>query len=118
MKKLFLLIILCYQFPFVIANTETIYPSYQIVDKQVKQVGIAFIDTTKASMDWVKENKIYLRENNILVMVIGGTELLVKQLNSKYQGVLFGVEPKPKMYLSLLFKQLNINTLPYVMIQK
>lgn len=35
-------------------------------------------------MDWVKENKIYLRENNILVMVIGGSKSLVKQLNSRY----------------------------------
>ncbi|MDP8051529.1 hypothetical protein QJU23_03690 [Pasteurella atlantica] len=115
MKKLFLLIILCYQFPFAIANTETIYPPYQIVDKQAKQVGIAFIDTTKKSMDWLQENNIYLKENNIFVMVIGGTESLIKQLNSKYQGVLFGVEPKSnKMYLSLLFRQLNINTLPYI----
>lgn len=39
MKKLFLLIILCYKYPFVIANMETIYPPYQI-DKQVKQVGL------------------------------------------------------------------------------
>ncbi len=119
MKKLFLFIILACLSPFVMANTEITNPPYQIPSKQVKQTGgIAFIDTAKKSMDWLQENRIYLKENKILVMVIGGTESLVKQLNSKYQGILFGVEPKPKRFLSLLFKQLHINALPYVMIPK
>ncbi len=76
--------------------------------------SIAFIDTTEKSMQWLQENKDYLKNNKIPVMVIGANVTDIKQLNIRFKGVLFGVEPDPKVYTEMLLRQLGVKNLPYI----
>ncbi len=87
---------------------------------EITQVAhsIAFIDTTEKSIQWLQENKDYLKNNKIPVMVIGASATDIKQLNTLFQGVLLGVEPEPKVYTKMLLKQLGVKNLPYINIQK
>ncbi|MBS9783621.1 MAG: hypothetical protein KGV46_03610, partial [Pasteurella sp.] len=54
----------------------------------------------------------YLKNNKIPVMVIGANITDIKQLNTLFQGVFFGVEPKPRIYTEMLLKQLGGLTIP------
>ncbi len=80
--------------------------------------SIAFIDTTEKSMQWLQENKDYLKNNKIPVMVIGANVTDIKQLNIRFKGVLFGVEPEPRVYTEMLLRQLGIKNFPHIEIQK
>ncbi len=87
---------------------------------EITQVAhsIAFIDTTEKSMQWLQENKDYLKNNKVPVMVIGANATDIKQFNTLFQGVLFGVDPKPRIYTEILLKQLGVISIPYIMINK
>lgn len=75
---------------------------------------LAFVDSSKVSLAWLDDNHTYFIENKIPIMLIGGSEAEAKRLNQVYGGLLIGPAPKPKAFVQLLMKQLNVTSIPAV----
>lgn len=97
------------------AQTEATQPAAQPVQAS-NQVNLVFIDTSKKSLQWLDKNHKFIIENNLPVMIIGGTQQGATRLNKQYTGLKSGPSPKPDRFLPMLLEQLNVNSIPAMVI--
>lgn len=97
------------------AQTEATQPAAQPVQAS-NQVNLVFIDTSKKSLQWLDKNYKFIIENNLPVMIIGGTQQGATRLNQQYTGLKSGPSPKPDQFLPILLEQLNVKSIPAMVI--
>lgn len=99
------------------AQTEAIQPAAQPqASNQVNLVNLVFIDTSKTSLEWLDKNHKFIIENNLPVMIINGTQQGATRLNQQYIGLKSGPSPKPDQFLQILLEQLNVKSIPAMVI--